>query len=212
MNKLLATASWQKEGQDSPLATFVKHAHPINQEVVDYINDHTWSENVSRGTYLLRTGEVSKHLYFIRKGVIRAYIKDGNKEITTWITAENDIVASIRGFNLQQPSLENLQAIEECQLVVAHYDTLQYLYHHHVEMNIVGRKILEQYYSDAEERAFISRIPNASKRYRHFLNTQGHLANRIPLKYIASYLGMTIETMSRIRSAKPKEKQEKLTG
>ena len=69
-------------------------------------------------------------------------------------------------------------------------------------MNIVGRKLLEQYYSEAEERAYISRIPNAGKRYRHFLDTKASLANRIPLKYIASYLGMTIETLSRIRSAR----------
>jgi CRP-like cAMP-binding protein len=103
---------------------------------------------------------------------------------------------------MQQPSLENIQAIEQCELIVAHYDALQYLYKHYIEVNIVGRKLLEKYYSDAEERAFISRIPNAGKRYRHFVETKSNLANRIPLKYIASFLGMTIETMSRIRGKK----------
>src|SRR6185295_14628152 len=111
-------------------------------------------------------------------------------------------VSSIRGLSLQEPSLENIQTIEECDLVVADTAALQYLYENFVEMNVVGRKLLEQYYKDAEERAFICRIPNASKRYRHFVETKGDMANRIPLKYIASYLGMTIETMSRIRSKK----------
>jgi CRP-like cAMP-binding protein len=202
MNKILAEP-WPKE---SPLATFVKHIHPVNQAVIDYINEHSWAQQADRGSFLLKAGEVSRHLYFIRKGVVRAFIKDGPKEITTWISVENELVASIRGFTMQEPSVENIQAIEDCELIVIHFDTLQYLYHNHVEMNIVGRKLLERYYGDAEERAFISRIPNAGKRYQHFLNTQGHLANRIPLKYIASYLGMTIETMSRIRSAKQKAK------
>jgi CRP-like cAMP-binding protein len=196
--------SWDKNGGESPLATFVKHIYPVSEEAVKYINEHSYPQRIPRGTYLLKEGEICQHLYFIRKGVIRGYIKDGTKEVTTWMTAENEMVTSIRGLSLQEPSLENIHAIEECDLVVADYSALQYLYENHLEVNIVGRKLLEQYYKDAEERAFICRIPNASKRYRHFVETKGDLANRIPLKYIASYLGMTIETMSRIRSAKQK--------
>lgn len=194
--------SWDKDGSESPLSSFVKLVYPVSDSVITYINQNSFPQRVERGAYLLRSGETCKHIYFILKGVIRAYIKEGTKEVTTWITAEREMVTSIRGFDLQEPSLENIQAIEECDLVAAHYDSLQYLYNNHPEMNIVGRKLLEQYYRDAEERAYICRIPNAGKRYRHFLETQGHLANRIPLKYIASYLGMTIETLSRIRSKK----------
>jgi CRP-like cAMP-binding protein len=193
---------WNLESGESPLATFVKYIHPISRDAINYINQHSFAKRVEKNTFLLRTGEVCEHLYFIQKGVVRAFITDGKKDITTWITAENEIVASIRGFNQQQASLENLQAIEDCDLIGANFEALQYLYTHFPEMNIVGRKILEIYYSDAEERAYISRIPNAGKRYRHFLNTKASLANRIPLKFIASYLGMTIETLSRIRSKK----------
>lgn len=193
---------WESEGGLSPLAAFVNFIHPVSEEVTRYINQHSFSLPAERGDYLLKAGEICNHLYFIRKGAIRGYIKEGSKEITTWITAENEMVTSIRGLSLQQPSLENIQAIEHCDLVAAPFDALQYLYEHHIEMNIVGRKILEQYYRDAEERAFISRIPNAARRYQHFLETKSNLANRIPLKYIASYLGITIETLSRIRSKK----------
>jgi CRP-like cAMP-binding protein len=190
------------DGQ-SPLADFVNLVHPVSNEVIGYINEHTFSQQVERGEYLLKAGEISRYIFFIRKGALRGFIKEGTKEITTWITAENEMVSSIRGLNKQAPSLENIQAIEHCELVTAPFEALQYLYENHVEVNIVGRKLLEKYYSDAEERAFISRIPNAARRYQHFLDTKGELANRIPLKYIASYLGMTIETLSRIRSKKP---------
>ena len=195
-----ATEPWELNGKESPLATFVRHIHPLDEQTIHYINEHSIPKKAGRGEYLVKAGDVCEHLYFICKGVIRGYIKEGNKEITTWITAENEMVSSIRGLKSQQPSLENIQTIEPCELIMVRYDELQYLYENNIEMNIVGRKLLEQYYIDAEERAFISRIPNAGKRYRHFLDTKGELANRIPLKYIASYLGMTIETLSRIRS------------
>jgi CRP-like cAMP-binding protein len=197
---------WENEGSLSPLAAFVNYIHPVSDEVTSYINQHSFSLQVERGTYLLRAGETCRHLYFIRKGAIRGYVKEGTKEITTWITAENEMVTSIRGLSSQEPSLENIQTIERCDLIAAPFEALQYLYQHHMEVNIVGRKLLEKYYQDAEERAFISRIPNAGKRYQHFLDTKGILANRIPLKFIASYLGITIETLSRIRSARQKAK------
>ena len=200
ITKMRVEEQWQIQGGISPLAAFVNYVHPVSDEATKFINEHSSPCQVQRGEYLLKAGEVCKHIYFIRKGVIRGYIKDGSKEVTTWITAENEMVSSIRGLSNQEPSLENIQAIEHCDLVVATYDSLQYLYDNFIEMNIVGRKILEQYYRDAEERAFISRIPNATKRYKHFLDTKTTLSNRIPLKYIASYLGMTIETLSRIRS------------
>ena len=189
----------EKETAMSPLAAFVNYVHPVSDAALKYISLHSAPKRVSRGEYLLKAGERCGHIYFIRKGVIRGYIKDGTREVTTWITAENEMVSSIRGFTLQEPSLENIQAIEHCDLIAATYESLQYLYENFIEMNIVGRKLLEQYYRDAEERAFISRIPNASKRYRHFLDTKSNLANRIPLKYIASYLGITDTSLSRIR-------------
>ena len=80
------------------------------------------------------------------------------------------------------------------------YSTIEFLYEKYPETNIIGRKVLEESYRDAEERAFISRIPSAELKYKRFLETKGDLINRIPLKFIASYLGMTLETLSRIRS------------
>ena len=127
-------------------------------------------------------------------------LKEGSKEITTWITAENEIIASIRGISQQLPSIENIQAIEDCELIGGSFEQLEFLYENYPEMNIVSRKLLTQYYADAEERAYISRLTKANSRYKHFISTKGQLVNRIPLRYIASYLGMTLETLSRTRS------------
>ncbi|MDO6434463.1 Crp/Fnr family transcriptional regulator [Flavitalea sp. BT771] len=192
---------WNQEWGRSPMAFFVNHIHPVRSVLLDYIDEHCFTYTIRKGKLLLKAGEFCHHLYFVRRGVLRAYIQEDAKEITTWITAEEEMVTSIRSlFDPGQPSLENIQAIEDCELVGAQYASLQYAYDHFIEMNIVGRKLLERYYCDAEERAYISRLNRAESKYRHFIHTKGRLVNRIPLKYIASYLGMTLETLSRIRS------------
>jgi CRP-like cAMP-binding protein len=79
------------------------------------------------------------------------------------------------------------------------FDDLENLYIKFPEFNFVVRKLLQKYYRDAEGRAYIARLTNAETKYRHFIRNHSHLANRIPLKYIASFLGITLETLSRVR-------------
>jgi CRP-like cAMP-binding protein len=97
---------------------------------------------------------------------------------------------------------ENIQALEDSKVICLPYETIQFLYARFTSINVFARKLLEKYYADAETRNFISRMPNAHKRYEWFLELYPHLANRVPLKYIASFLGITLETLSRIRSKK----------
>ena len=152
-----------------------------------------------KGDLLLAAGQVCEHIYFIKKGSVRGFIKEGDKDITTWITAENELVTSIYGLSKKRPALENMQALEDCEMLTLTLADLENLYLQFPEFNIVTRKLLERYYQDAEGRAFIARLTNAENKYTQFLAKYGHLSNRIPLKYIASFLGMTLETLSRVR-------------
>ncbi|MBS1935800.1 MAG: Crp/Fnr family transcriptional regulator, partial [Bacteroidetes bacterium] len=152
-----------------------------------------------RGKLLLKTGDVCKYVYFIKKGAVRGFIKENQRDITTWITAENEMVTSISGLDRDEPSIENIQTIEDCEMLSIANEHLKNLYIKHPEFNVVSRKLLQQYYRDAEGRAFIARITNAENKYKYFLTKYPHLVNRIPLKYIASFLGITLETLSRIR-------------
>jgi len=173
--------------------------YPLSEGVKDYFRKHTYPCSFRKGKLLLKAGEICEHIYFIKKGAVRGFIKDGTKDITTWITAENEVVSSISSLDMREPALENMQAIENCELFALTYDDFQDLYIKFPEFNIVARKLLQKYYKDAEGRAFIARATNAEKKYRLFVTRYGHLANRIPLKYIASFLGITLETLSRVR-------------
>ena len=177
----------------------LNYFYPLSEGIKDYFRKHSFPCSFRKGKLLLKAGEICEHIYFIRKGAVRGFIKEGTKDITTWITAENEVVSSISSLDMKGPAQENMQAIENCELLALTYDDFQDLYIKFPEFNIVARKLLQKYYKDAEGRAFIARLTNAEKKYQLFLTRYGHLANRIPLKYIASFLGITLETLSRVR-------------
>jgi len=177
----------------------LNYFYPLSEGIKDYFRKHSYPCSFRKGKLLLKAGEICEHIYFIRKGAVRGFIKEGTKDITTWITAENEVVSSISSLDMREPAQENMQAIENCEMLALTYADFQELYIKFPEFNIVARKLLQKYYKDAEGRAFIARVTNAEKKYQLFLIRYGHLANRIPLKYIASFLGITLETLSRVR-------------
>lgn len=194
------TRKWETESGHSPIADFFNMVHPIPEEAFTAIDRETFPVNIKKGKFIIKPGSSNDHLYFIVKGVVRGYIVEESKEITTWINEEQEVIGTIRNFGMSAPSEEYLQAIETCLLIAIPYKLIDYLYETFPASNIIGRKLLEESYRGAEERAYISRIPSAEKRYKRFIETRPNLANRVPLKYVASYLGMTLETLSRIRN------------
>lgn len=181
------------------LFSTLEHFHPLSPGIKDYLSRHIVTCKVLKRKLLLREGETCQHVYFIRKGAIRGFFREGGKDITTWITIENEIVSSISTWEQPQPVTENIQALEDAELYMMTLVELKEMFNRFPEFNIVVRKLLQQYYADAESRAYIARLTKAENKYRYFLKKHAPLANRIPLKYIASYLGMTLETLSRIR-------------
>lgn len=173
--------------------------HPLSTEIKDYISRHITTSTVSKRELLLKEGEICHHIYFIRKGIVRGFFREGKKDITTWITAENEMVSSISTWDMPRPVTENIQVLEDADLYVMPLEALRDLFIRFPEFNMVVRKLLQKYYADAENRAFIARLTKAENKYRYFLKAHPALVNRVPLKYIASYLGMTLETLSRIR-------------
>ena len=191
--------SKNKPADISSVIAILDHFFPLSEGIKDHFRKCSYTCSFRKGKLLLKAGEICEHIYFIKKGVVRGFIKEGKKDITTWITAENEVVSSISALDARAPAMENMQAIENCELIALTYSDFQDLYIKFPEFNIVARKVLQKYYQDAEGRAFIARLTNAEKKYSLFITMYGHLANRIPLKYIASFLGITLETLSRVR-------------
>jgi CRP-like cAMP-binding protein len=194
-------AKYKKPSPDEllPLVDYITTYSKVNEGTLKHLVGKLQVKEIRKGDKLYDAGEICTHIYFVVKGILRGYIIDNSKEVTTWITSENAMVASIKSFLLQAPTEENIAAIEDCRLVGIHYTDLQYMYDTFPDFNTAGRRITEYYYTHAESRAFLGRLSKATDRYNYFMANNGDVINRIPLTYIASYLGIRLDSLSRIR-------------
>lgn len=182
------------------LLEILNSVHPISNPLKTKISSIIQTKHIPQKCFLLKEGQISNHIYFIDKGFVRSfYIKD-DKEITAWFMRENDFVVSVNSFYKREKSYEYIQALESCIVHYIHYNDLEKLYKEFVELNINGRLLTIHYYIQNEERLFSMRKKSAEERYRLLQNKHPEIIQRAPLGYIASYLGISQETLSRIRS------------
>ena len=174
--------------------------HPMPPETGRSLMEKSRLIRVKRGEFLIRRGDPCRHFYFIVRGVLRGFIEMEDTEITSWVTLEGEIVSSIHALNDNAVCLDNIQALENSLLVSIPFSEVERMFDTHIEFNIVARKILMRYYLDAEYRALLARLPGADRKYEFFLEHYPHMVNRVPLKVVASFLGLRYETLSRIRS------------
>ena len=156
--------------------------------------------DLPKGHLLLRPGAICHYLYFIEKGLTRTwYIKDG-KDVTDWISAENSIAVSIISFLQRQPDRRGIQLLEDSILWAISSSDLEMLYQQYPEICQMGRLLLSHGIIQLQQRFDDLHFTNAHDRYQHLIQSTPSLVNRVPLGMIASWLGITQETLSRIRS------------
>lgn len=152
-----------------------------------------------KGDFLLKEGQVVSNLFVIEKGLVRSFYNSNEREINVWFGFENVILGSVTPLFFNQPSIENIQFLEDTSLYYISSSDLNKLYETSLEMNIVGRKMAEEYCKILEERSFSLQTQSAEQRYNNLLKNQPEIVQRISLRHIASYLGISQETLSRIR-------------
>lgn len=155
---------------------------------------------LEKGSLLITEGKTCQHVYFLEKGCLRGYYNLDGREITYWFAFENNFVTSLLSFVTQKPGMENIQLLEDCKLWAVTHSDLQDLYEKHADINTLGRVMNERYYVMLEERFVSNHFKEARDRYENLITQSPHILQRVPLGYVASYLGMTQETLSRIRS------------
>lgn len=176
--------------------------NPISKELEQRLSKTLQVKTFPKKYFLLKEGQVSNYIYFIEKGFLRSYYINNSKEITGWFMKENDIIISVNSFYKREPSYEWIQTIEESTLHYIHYDELQKIYKDFIEFNIAGRVLTEIYYVLSEERLYGMRSHTAEERFKFLLEKHPEIIQRAPVGYIASYLGISLETLSRLRGRK----------
>lgn len=155
---------------------------------------------LAKNDFLLKEGNRCRHLYFVEQGALRGFYNLDGKEITHWFGFENDFVTSFHSFITGEAAVENIQLLESCTLWAISKEQLTGLLDHHPDIEKLVRVTYEKYYIRLEERYVNAQFKTATERYENLLQETAHILERVPLGYIASYLGISQETLSRIRS------------
>jgi len=184
------------------LIVFLNSIHELSPATIDYLYENVIRMETPKKHFVLTQGHICKNIYFVEKGLLRCYYEKDEKEISSWFMLEGDVVVSVVSFFNQTESLENIQALEDSILYYLGYKELQFLYDKFPEFNFVGRILTEKYYQLSEQRLYSIRMQRAHDRYHILLEQFPQFILRVPSKYLASYLGITEETLSRIRGSK----------
>lgn len=175
--------------------------HPLSENLKEKIFEGSDVIQIKKKDVLLNIGETSKYIYFIYKGSLRSYYLDQEgKDNTSWFLFENELAISVYSFFTQKPSFEALETLEDCVLLRLSFTKLQQLYLEFPEFNYIGRILTEQYYIRSEEKANSLRMLSAKERYLQLIECEPEIIKRTSLGHIASYLGITQHTLSRIRA------------
>ena len=180
--------------------SFIKQITPLSAESRAAMELVLQRHELPKGHPLLRPGAVCHHFYFIEQGLTRTwYVKDG-KDITDWISAENSFAVSIVSFLTGQPDIRGIELLEPSIFWSVSRNDLESLYTRYHDIEHMGRLILSNGIIQMQQRFDDLHFATALQRYRKLIDSNPSLVNRVPLGMIASYLGITQETLSRIRS------------
>ena len=188
------------------LIQLLNDIHPIRNELELALLSNFTIEEIKKGKVLLHEKDICKNLWFLCNGLLRSYHNIGDKEITSRIMYTGHIVISPGSFFTQTPATESIETLADCTLAKLSFNDLQDIYRRFPEFNYHTRLITEQYFYKQEQRLYMLRKHDAAAKYNFFLEHYADYLKDIPQKYIASFLNIAPETLSRTRSKLSKNK------
>ncbi len=181
------------------LRAFFEQTVPVSDEVWDFFSSHLIKKELPPKTIILAQGQTEKYISFIEKGATRGFIPKEDNDITFAFVFENELLCAYDSFLTQTPCLYAIETLVATTLWRFSYDLLQKLYKEMPVTNILGRVATEQIYLNKAKRELSFLNDTAEERYVKLFTERPNLFTDIPLKYVASYIGVTPQALSRIR-------------
>ena len=173
----------------------------MTHEELDVLEGILVPMKFQKGEIILREGEICENIYWVAKGLVRQFYYKNEKELTEYMATEDNIVMSIESLFKEQPSSQQIVALEPTILFALPKRELEHEAVRNVNIQMLYRKILEESLIISQVHADMLRFESAQERYAKLVKRSPQLVLRAPLVYIASYLQMTPETLSRVRTS-----------
>ncbi len=177
------------------LSTFVPLTKADFGQLLPYIEIREFDKKVK----VIREGEMERYLNIIAQGLARKYLPVKNNEITIQLASEGHIIHSELSFHNRIPSRSVVETIEPTVLFSISYDSLQQLYEQYPKAERMGRLLISELFVKKDNRYFDQLNKSTRERFLHYIRTHPQMLQRVPQKYIASFLNIKPETFSRLK-------------
>ena len=184
-----------------PLADALSKIVSLNEQEIDFIVSKAEYAEYAKGEFLTKEGNIERYVFFIQKGGVRIYCLQNGEELSLDFYFEGSFTNSFMSFLLQEKSIMSVQALFDTTVIRLQVDYVQQLYVSSLNLNKAGRIIAESLYIRRTKLQLSFITQSAKQRYDTLLSEHPEFIQRIPLKYLASFLGINPETLSRIRKA-----------
>ena len=184
------------------IQTILQEDFPLSPKSMEELLSIAEISQLKKYQVLLREGEICNHWGYITKGLLRSYYRKDKKEITEYFSTEGDRFVSIESYYKRVPSHVIIEALEPTEIYAFQYDEYEHLCKKNPEIEHFTRKILESSLIGFQRRLDSLQFETAYRKYQYLTRTIPRLTLRASSVHIASYLGITPETLSRVRTKK----------
>jgi len=185
--------------EHTKLKQYLELFSPLPAEDWEFFVSRLLQRSFSKKELILQAGKVENYVSFIESGIIRYFVREREKEITFEIAFENSFATAYDSFLTRTPVWYDAAALTDTVLWSISYEDLQEMYSRTAVGNRIGRLAAEELYIKKNKRQLSLLKDTAEQRYMNLLTDYPHLIQFIPLKYLASYIGITPQALSRIR-------------
>ena len=185
----------------NPIIEALREFGEISTEIAQEMERMTQVVQKKKGSFILKAGQQKCPIFVMEKGAVRISVKNKEKLNVVWFGFEKDVILSTRPFFRSLPAVEYIEFLEDSTVYFIPQDDFYTLYDCFPEMNKLMRNFIEEVTLLVEERANYLHALDATERYKYLLETFPDLTQRVSLSDIASFLGINLSTLSRIRAS-----------
>jgi len=181
------------------LDNVLKQFANISEKELNAVHNMLEIVKIEKNKVFIKENQIADTIAFIQSGYLRVAFNHDGDEVTRDITSVHSFITALTSFITKTPSFEVVKTITDCELYLIRRNDLNFLYENYNNWQKIGRRIVEEMFVRSQKRIYNLITKTAEEKYLNILNNKPDLIKNVPLQYIASYLGITSQSLSRLR-------------